>query len=151
MLDTPLKEGYGISSVQGLYILLALMEFPMRKSCFLIGLLLFSAVASAQESRGSITGKITDPQGASIPGATVIVTNIETNQLNRTKSNETGYFEVTFLNPGRYQVTVESTGFRKLVRSGLVLPVAGRLDVQMQLELGTLAETVEVSAEAALL
>ncbi len=105
----------------------------------------------AQESRGSITGKVIDPQGAVIPGATIVVTNTETNVSNRTATNQTGYFEVNLLNPGKYMVTVEAPGFKKSVRAGLELNVGGRIDIDLQMQVGQLAETVEVTAEAPLL
>jgi hypothetical protein len=108
-------------------------------------------IAYSQETRGSITGKIIDPQGAVIPGAQVVVTNIETNTVSRTVSNETGYFETNLLIPGLYSVTAEAAGFKKTVRSGLTLSVAGRIDVELQMQVGQLAETVEVTAEAPLL
>ena len=114
-------------------------------------LLLLSVVSLAQESRGSITGVVIDPQSAVIPGATVVITNTETNVSNRTQTNPVGYFEVNLLNPGMYSVTVEATGFKKTVRSGLELLVAGRLDIRMQLEIGQATQTVEVTAEAPLL
>jgi len=78
----------------------------------------------SQESRGSITGKVADPQGAVIRGATVVVTNVETNAIRRASSNESGYFEVTLLNPGHYTVAVEAAGFSRAVRSGLDVNVA---------------------------
>ena len=114
-------------------------------------LLLLSVVSLAQESRGSITGVVTDPQSAVIPGATVVITNTETNVSNRTQTNPVGYFEVNLLNPGMYSVTVEVTGFKKTVRSGLELLVAGRLDIRVQLEIGQPTQTIEVTAEAPLL
>lgn len=104
-----------------------------------------------QESRGSITGKVSDPQGAVIPGASVVVTNTETNTITRLTTNATGYFEANLLNPGKYSITVEAQGFRKTVRTGLELSVAGRLDIEFQLQVGTISETVEVTAEAPLL
>ena len=112
---------------------------------------LTAATALAQETRGSITGKVTDPQAAVIPGATVVVTNTETNTASRTVSNDTGYFEVNLLVPSVYSVAVESPGFKRTVRAGLALMVGGRLDITMQLEVGQIAETVEVTAAAALL
>ncbi|MEK7408332.1 MAG: TonB-dependent receptor [Acidobacteriota bacterium] len=115
--------------------------------------LLFLAVDSAvsQESRGSITGRVVDPQGAVIPGAAVVVTNVQTNVVNRTATNVTGYFEVNLLNPGRYSVTVEAAGFRTSVRSGLELNVAGRVEIEVAMQVGQVAETIEVTAEAPLL
>ncbi len=111
----------------------------------------WAGLAHAQESRGSITGKVTDPQGAVIPAAAVTATNIETNAASKTATNETGYFEINLLNPGSYTLTVEAAGFKKSVRTGLVLNVAGRLDIETQLQVGQLAETVEVTAAAPLL
>ena len=111
-------------------------------------LLLRPHTASSQVSRGSITGKVTDPQGAVIAGAHVLVTNTETNAARRNNTNDTGYFEISLLNPGMYVVTVEAPGFKKSVRSGLELSVAGRLDLALQLEIGSVAETVEVKAAA---
>ncbi|MEK7407183.1 MAG: TonB-dependent receptor [Acidobacteriota bacterium] len=114
-------------------------------------LALAAGTARAQEARGSITGKVTDPQGAVIAAAAVSVLNTETNAVSRTATNETGYFEVNLLNPGAYSLTVEAAGFKKFVRAGLVLNVAGRLDIEAQLQVGQLVETVEVTAAAPLL
>src|SRR6516162_820484 len=72
--------------------------FAWTGACLLA---LFAAFnCTAQESRGSITGKVTDPQNAVIPGASVVVTNTATNVARRTNTSETGYYEVTFLDPG---------------------------------------------------
>jgi hypothetical protein len=60
----------------------------------LVLVLAASGAVWAQESRGSITGVVTDPQGAPIPGATVTITNTDTNVSNRGSSNQTGYFEM---------------------------------------------------------
>jgi hypothetical protein len=114
-------------------------------------LLLSSQTVFPQESRGSITGKVTDPQGAVVAGAHVLVTNTETNAARRNNTNETGYFEISLLNPGMYAVSVEAPGFKKSVRSGLELSVAGRLDLALQLEVGSVAETIEVRSAAPLL
>ncbi len=114
--------------------------------------LMLAAWASlGQEWRGSITGRVIDPQGAVVPGASVLITNIETNTASRTVTNETGYFEINLLNPGRYSIAVEAPGFKRALRSGLELNVAGRLSVEVALEVGQIAETVEVTAEAPLL
>ncbi|MCL4401300.1 MAG: carboxypeptidase-like regulatory domain-containing protein, partial [Acidobacteria bacterium] len=117
----------------------------------LLTLLIAVPICWSQESRGSIAGRITDPQGAAIPGATVIVTNVETNVINRATSNVAGIFEVNLLNPGQYTVSVVSAGFSKAVRSGLVLNVAGRLDLEFQLQVGQVSESIEVTAAAPLL
>jgi hypothetical protein len=105
----------------------------------------------AQESRGSITGTATDPQGGVIPNATVVITNSETNTLSRTATNNTGYFEINLLNPGTYSVSVEAAGFKKSLRTGLALQVAGHVDISVRLEIGQVAETIEVTAVTPLL
>jgi hypothetical protein len=113
---------------------------------------LFTCCASwAQQSLGSITGKVTDPQGAVIPNAQVVVTHQEANRVVTLETNNTGYFEATLLNPGAYTVTIEAAGFRKHQQQGLVLNVAGRLDLEVQLQIGAASETVQVTAEAPLL
>ncbi len=111
----------------------------------------FAAMLSGQDPRGSVTGFVVDQQGAAVPGATVTVRNDQTNTAVRLTSNEGGYFEANFLNPGPYTVTVEAAGFRNLVRSGLELQVAGRLEVRCELVVGQVTESIEVRAAAPLL
>jgi hypothetical protein len=105
----------------------------------------------AQDSRGSITGKLTDPQSAVMPGVNVVVTSDATNTVKRTVTNQTGYFEVNFLDPGKYTVTAEATGFKKLVRSGLTVDTGDRLALDLRMEIGQSTQSVEVTADAPLL
>jgi len=123
----------------------------MRRLAVLLSAGMLAAACWAQEWRGSITGTVRDPQGAVIPGATVIVTNTETNVTTRTVTNETGYFEINLLNPGTYRLTVEAPGFKRFVRMPLELSVGGRLDIPVTLEVGEVTETIEVTAEAPLI
>ncbi len=117
-----------------------------------IGLaILIPSWLAAQESRGAITGRVTDPQGAVVPNAQVVVTNTQTNETRRTVTNETGYYEVNFLEPSTYTVAVEAPGFKRLVRSGITVNVSARLEINISLEIGAVAETVQVTAEAPLL
>ncbi|HWR50246.1 MAG TPA: TonB-dependent receptor [Bryobacteraceae bacterium] len=122
-----------------------------RDICVPALLLLAAATGWTQDSRGSITGRVVDPQGSVVPNAQVVITNTETNIVNRTATNETGYYEVNLLNPGTYSVATEAPGFKKTFRSSVQLQVGGRLDIELQLQVGQLAETVEVTAEAPLL
>lgn len=123
-----------------------------RKLVMGIGVaLLIPAWLAAQESRGAITGRVTDPQGAVVPNAQVIVTNTQTNEARRSVTNETGYYEVNFLEPSTYTVSVEAPGFKRLVRSGITVSVGTRLEINLSLEIGAVAETVQVTAEAPLL
>ena len=117
----------------------------------LLVLLLWAYASPAQETRGSIVGIVSDPQGAAIPGATVVVTNLATNVSVRRTTNASGYYEVLLLQPGSYSVTVEAPGFRRLVRSGLTLALGDQLRVDFSLELGPVTETVTVTGEASML
>ncbi len=120
-------------------------------ACSILAVGFLGASLSAQETRSMIFGRVLDPQSSAVPGAAVTVTNTETNVSMKLVANETGYYEATLLLPGNYQVTTEATGFKKLVRGGIVLPVSTRLEITLKLELGTVAETVSVTAEAPLL
>ena len=110
-----------------------------------------SMPAAAQEARGAITGRVTDPSGGVIPAASVTVTNTATNESRRLTTNETGYYEANFLEPSTYNVTVEAGGFKRVVRSGITVNVSTRLEINITMEVGAVAETIEVTAEAPLL
>jgi hypothetical protein len=111
----------------------------------------FAGTALAQESRGSITGKILDPQNAVIPGAKVTVTHIQTNVPNTVTTNSTGYWEVNFLIPGEYAVTAEASGFKTLKRGGITLNTGDRLALDLTMQIGDSVVSVDVTADAPLL
>ncbi len=112
---------------------------------------LLGGVLGAQETRGTIYGRVLDPQSAAIPAAAITVTNIETNTAVHVKSNETGYYEASLLLPGSYQVTVEASGFKTVIRKGIVLPVGTRVEVSLQLTIGTISDSITVEANAIML
>jgi hypothetical protein len=120
-------------------------------SVLALGLMLTAALSWGQESRGAITGRVTDPQGALVPGAKIAVTNTATNETRRNVTNDTGYYEVNYLEPSVYTVTVEADGFKKTVRPNLTVNVGSRLEIDLTLTVGAVAETVEITAEAPLL
>jgi hypothetical protein len=103
--------------------------------------------AGAQEFRGSITGKVTDPNGAALPGATVTIKNMETNAENTVAATEDGSYSFPLLNPGKYSLTVTQEGFNTSVREGIEVNVAAKLTLDVQLEIGV-AATVTTVAEA---
>ncbi len=104
----------------------------------------------AQSISGSIAGMVSDPAGASVPNATVVVTNTERNQVLRTlKTDEAGSFSAPGLPIGIYSVTVEATGFKKATRTGITVNVNDKLTVNVGLEVGAMTEQVTVEAEAA--
>jgi hypothetical protein len=78
----------------------------------------------AQVDTGSITGVVTDPSGAVVPGATVIVTNTAMGTKATLKTNQDGYYQAPLLNPGMYQVEASLQGFKKAVRDSVEVRVA---------------------------
>src|SRR6266851_3365197 len=88
-----------------------------------------------------------DQQGASMRGAQVEVRNTGTNAVFRAVSSDQGYFSTPSLPVGEYTITAEMAGFKKEVRSGLTLQVDQKAEVNFTLQVGTVAETVEVSGQ----
>lgn len=114
-------------------------------------LTIFAASLLAQRDLGTITGSITDPQGSAVVNAKVTVLENATGISNTVVTNETGEFVRPLLKPGIYTVTVEAPGFRKAEQKGVVVTAGDRIGVNMTLQLGDITQTVEVSAQAALL
>jgi hypothetical protein len=123
----------------------------MRPLQFALFLALFSLVSPAQDTRGNISGTVTDAQKAVISGAKVVVANTGTGTSTALTTNVSGYYEAPLLLPGEYQVTVESAGFKKSIRSGITLSIGDRLQVDVQLEVGGTTESVTVTSEAPML
>jgi hypothetical protein len=111
----------------------------------LFGICMLAKVASSQESRATLTGTITDPQGAVLPGAKIDVKNAQTNVASSTVANSTGLYALPSLNPGVYDVTVSASSFKTAVQNNVNLQVGGRLELNFKLELGSISETVEVT------
>src|SRR5215831_4453985 len=101
----------------------------------------------AQDFRATLTGAIADPTGASIPGALVKVTNVDTNEIKETKTNADGHYTVPYLNPGTYNVEVTATGFQTMKRDKIVLRVSDKLELPMQLSIGQMTESVQVTGD----
>jgi hypothetical protein len=119
----------------------------MRVQRLLILFLISTLACLAQLSRGTITGTVKDGTGAVVPGASVRLVQTATNALSQTSSNEAGQYTVPNLPPGSYEITVETQGFKKLVRKNIELRVTEVLNVELALELGTVTEAIEVTAE----
>ena len=102
--------------------------------------------AVAQDTRAKITGTVTDTQGSVVPGVTVKATNTATNVTTDTVTSVNGIFAIQQLLPGPYRVTATLPGFKTFVREGIELHTAETVTVSIQLGLGTVEETVTVSA-----
>jgi outer membrane receptor protein involved in Fe transport len=114
----------------------------------LLAILLCSAPAFAQLTRGSIAGTVNDDSGAAIPGAQVTVTNLDTNISRTTTTNESGFYRVPALDPGRYSVKVEKTGFESILAEDLTVRTAQETTYDPSLKVGRVNEVVSVSAQA---
>ena len=112
-------------------------------------LLLLSAAAQAQSS--GIQGVVRDSSEAVIPAVEMTVTNLGTGVKHTTQTNDVGFFSIPFLNPGNYRIEAVGEGFAPSVRENLKLDVQQIARVNFTLAIGTVAQTVEVSAAAALL
>jgi hypothetical protein len=104
----------------------------------------------AQQGRGTILGTVTDASGAAVPAVSVIVTNTDTNSAFRTETNGDGFYTSPGIPIGNYEVVAERSGFKKTVRNGIVLQVDQKAQVDMVLQVGAVAESVEVTGEVAL-
>ncbi len=107
--------------------------------------------AWGQIGTATISGRVTDPSGAVVPNVTVTVINTVNNFQFTAATNTDGLYRVQSLQPGPYRVTFESAGFKRLVRDNIVLRVDDTLPVDAALEVGAVAESVEVSAQSQLL
>ncbi len=125
-------------------------RIPARRcsvGCFLLQVLLCRALF-AQATEGNIDGLVRDPSGALIHHAKVQVTNVDTGVVRATETNETGEYVVSNLPPGSYSVSVEAPGFKRSVQAVITLTVKARIRVDMTLEIGVAAQTVEVNSAA---
>ncbi len=117
----------------------------------LAGLIFFPRSVISQESRGTITGTVTDQQGAVVPGVEIQLRNIETNTVTTVQTNEAGAYTAPFLEPGRYSVAASLAAFKRALRENIELHVGDRLQIDFKLEVGAVTESVTVSAEAEML
>src|SRR5215469_9603977 len=111
-------------------------------------LLSFSAIGVAQELQATLTGTVTDPSGALVAGATIVVHSQDTGADVRTvTTTDAGGYNITHLPAGRYTVSVNQAGFQKFVAKEVVLNVSEKHTLDIQLQAGKVSETVEVTAE----
>ena len=113
-------------------------------------LLCAAAPALAQSTGSAIQGTVTDEQGAIMPGATVVVANVQTGFTRELSSDERGWYRATALPPGDYQVTVTLQGFATQIRRGLTVTVGQEATVNVALRLANVEESVTVTGAAPL-
>jgi hypothetical protein len=116
----------------------------------LIVLLLAGAVV-AQTPTANVVGRVLDQSGATIPGARVSIREVETNQVREAATDGKGEYTVANLPPGEYRISVEKQGFRRLEEQGITLELDQTARLDLKLQVGAVAETVDVRASAPLL
>ena len=122
-----------------------------RIVCLAVLLSVPIGTAAAQDFRGAITGRVTDTSSAVLPGVTVTATHVATNVATATTTNSDGVYNLLYLAPGTYTVTIELQGFKKEVREGIELRIGDRLTIDSRLDIGQLEESITVTASAMLL
>jgi hypothetical protein len=104
----------------------------------------------AQLGTGDLRGRVIDPQGALLPGATVVATNEGSGQYRETVSSSDGTFSMIALMPGTYELTATLSGFKKYQRGGVRVEVGKAVAIDVTLSLGAIEESITVTAETPL-
>ncbi|HEY2434749.1 MAG TPA: TonB-dependent receptor [Vicinamibacterales bacterium] len=112
------------------------------------GLCVVPNSVSAQAVTGTLLGNITDSSGGAVPGVTVTATEVQTNVARTVVTNESGVFLFSSLTNGKYTVTAELQGFKKIIRQNVLVDVNTTIRVDMALEVGNMTEAVSVTAES---
>jgi hypothetical protein len=116
--------------------------------CLVLLLLLGSSSVLAQETTATINGQVVDSSGAAVSGAEITLTNIKTQEARTTKTGDDGYYSLTFIPPGLYDLSVKTQGFKEFINRSIELLVNDRKTINVQLEAGAVTEAISVTAEA---
>jgi len=129
------------------------MSRPSRRVvvCLFFALTLASMGMHAQDSRGSITGVVTDSSGAAAPHVKVTAINSETKVSTSATTNGSGNFSIFYLTPGVYDVSAELAGFATLERRAIEVRVGDKLEINFQMQVASTATSVEVEGDTPLL
>jgi outer membrane receptor protein involved in Fe transport len=116
-----------------------------------VGLFAYALPLFAQVAAGEITGTVRDQAGAAVPGATVTVTNVDTNRQRVVASRGDGVYTAPSLAPGSYRLDVELNGFKRVRREGIRLATGEKVRIDFDLAVGDVREQVTVTADASIL
>ena len=119
---------------------LKIAAFVLFLSGFLIG----------QTNRGSVSGTVTDANGAIVPGVKVTIKNLGTNQTSTVTTSESGAYSISSLDPVEYELAAEAPNFKRAVISRIKVDTATNSTVNIMLEAGNVVETVTIESEGAL-
>lgn len=115
--------------------------------CFSILLVIGCLFSYGQSNQATINGTVTDAKGAVISGASVKAINTDTGVITPAKTNEAGFYSIPALPIGPYRLTIESEGFRRYDRKDITLTTSQILGLDVQLEVGAVSQSVEVSGQ----
>src|SRR5260370_15148281 len=116
---------------------------------FAFGLL--ADATHAQSTNAAVGGQITDEQGRVVPGATVVLTNLNTAVTYQAKTNGDGFYNAPNLPPGIYRANVTKDGFKSIVKGDIELHVQDQASMNFQLQVGSVTETVTVEGGSPLI
>src|SRR5687767_9906549 len=122
----------------------------LTRTAFIVCALLPAAPLHAQVATGTILGNVTDSSGGAVPGATVTVTNLDTQFSRDTVTDEAGQYALRLLPLGQYKVDVSLTGFKTFSQTGILLEVGRNARIDATIEPGNVAESVSVVGDAPL-
>ena len=120
----------------------------MKWGLFLTGFALASGLF-AQNERGNVTGVVTDSTGAVVPNVSVVLTNLATNIPERVTTTSSGEYNAPNLSPGAYRIEIAATGFKRFVEGGVVISAGSTARIDARLEVGSVGESIEVTASVA--
>src|SRR3954469_19793307 len=104
---------------------------------------------SAQVASAELSGTILDSSGAAIPGARITAKNAGTNIARENVADSTGNYLIPLLPPGEYLITVEASGFKKVIQTGFSLQINQQASLNFTLQLGQMSEEIQVTGQAA--
>src|SRR2546427_344313 len=123
------------------------LAFRLTFLAAILGTLVWAAPAGAQITRGAISGTVRDVMGAVIPGATVTVTNTETNASRTALTDALGFYRVAALEPGPYSVRAELSGFSTIENRDLRVSTATEVTLNVELPVGRIGEALTVTGK----
>src|ERR1051325_2767761 len=122
-------------------------NFSLLALCWLF---LFSVVSTAHaQFRAGVQGTVSDSSGALVPGANVVLKDTETGKTQEVTTNDEGFYRIPGLAPGKYELTVEKTGYKKSVAQNVAVSAEVIQGIDVILEVGNIEAVVTVSEETA--
>src|SRR6266496_4266246 len=120
-------------------------------SCLILGLFVATNAAAQLASQTALVGTVTDSGGLVVPGAQVVAVNVGTKDTYEATTNSEGYYHIQFVRPGRYEITVRTSGFGPFKATGVEVPTNQVVRTNATLQVGAMTDAVTVEAKAQVL